>query len=126
MVRIKYSTDPQRFDIMGPLFGSKAAIVLKDICLQRETGFRSWMYKYIAEKAGYCKTNSTDPYEGYVTLAPDYPGIKDLAPIVKERVSGYLCGQSAQGLYSRYQAALIILSIVMGYEEYSDGMVNYY
>jgi len=111
------------FNIQGPVAGSKAATWLDAIC--RENGKLNWPYKFIAEMGGYCQPGKNVPYVAYKSLQPDHPGLQDLAPIVRDRVKGMLCGGSSYGLQTRYGIALYSLALMVGYGEDNDGMVGF-
>jgi hypothetical protein len=111
------------YNIQGPIAGSKAVNVLQDICRKANQGFKSWSYQFVARQTGYCKPNADDSYDAYKTLAPGYPGLKEAAQVVNERVSGALCGGSPRGLVSRYQLPLVVFSYIIDYGEESDGLV---
>ncbi|KAL9654306.1 hypothetical protein ABK040_010337 [Willaertia magna] len=112
------------YDVQGPMRGSKAATMLLDICSRASSWTSPSIYKIIAEEGGYCLGgNSTLPYPAYSTLAPDFPGVKELVNYVNPYLSGQMCGQSAYGLNSIYSVPLYLLSSVVGYGEPNDGMV---
>lgn len=114
------------YDIQGPFSGSKAASTLVEICLAVGSGWTKpvpALYYYIASKGGYCVPGTNMTYQAYHTLDPTYPGLESLYPIAAKRISGFLCGDSAIGLYSIYSPLLEILSLFVQYGENNDGMV---
>lgn len=114
------------YDLQGPFRGSKAASTLVEICAAVGSGWTEpvpALYYYVASKGGYCIPGTNSTYEAYRTLDPSYPGLSDLYPVAARKISGFLCGDSAIGLYSMYSPLLEILSLIVQYGERSDGMV---
>jgi len=110
------------FNIMGPMYGSKAAIMLQDICNQVNDGIANKIYRFIALEGGYCMPNTNSSYPAYMTLSPSYKGVSELMSVAQNYISGSMCGDSATGLLSRY-SVLKALSYVVGYDHPNDGMV---
>lgn len=120
------------YQIQGPFSGSKAALLLKDICMRSASGdwpvSKDKLYRYVAEEGGYCVPNTNHSYIGYQTLTPSWCSpygdcIADLHDIANQRIKGSMCGNAPYGLFSRYGPALKLLSQVVGYGEESDGLV---
>lgn len=108
------------YDIMGPFEGSKAADMLDIIC---DNKMGNPLYRFVAEKGGYC--NDGIPYPAYRTLQTTNEVIKsgNLTRIVIDNATGSMCGDSPIGIFSRY-SVLKILSIIVGYGDLNDGMVE--
>jgi hypothetical protein len=109
----------------GPLLGSKAADVLDDVCQKAHSGYKPGIYKYIAEKGGYCVPGTNRTYPVYKSLETTYPGLKELS-FAKSFMTGSMCGDSAWGLNSKYAVVLYLLSKVVEYGDPNDGMVDIY
>lgn len=125
------------YDLAGPLKGSKAAdgkqqlviyqmcIVLKDICAVNGSAPEvvQDLYRWIAQKGGYCMHNATVTYPAYQTLDPQYPGVSQLYDITYARIKGNMCGISGFGLVSKYSPLLEVLSAFFAYGVENDGLV---
>jgi len=116
------------YEIQGPFAGSKAAGELETICLFMYNGewishFSPRFVKWVATTGGYCVPGTNHSYPAYDTLGPGYPGLHGLREIAEPRMKGAMCGDSAYGLNSIYSAALLSLSVYVGYGDVNDGMV---
>jgi len=113
----------------APWIGSKASPVVEDICATIKTGrLPPWtqvykMYKYVAEKFGYCMPHTNETYPVYKSFDPKNKDIHELFGAIKSKVTGSMCGTSAFGLASSYSAALEIFSGFVQYHEHNDGFV---
>ncbi|KAL0491601.1 hypothetical protein AKO1_000164 [Acrasis kona] len=121
------------YQIMGPFAGTKAVTVLEDICEAAYSGqwpvTKAKLYRYIADYGGYCVPYTNHMHPAYFSLVPHYctsisqECIDDLFTIAAERIKGSMCGVSPMGITSVLSPALKILSQIVGYSEYSDGLV---
>lgn len=119
LCKIDWNTT-EYLQIAGPLNGSPAADFIDDICKKAHEGYKPELYRYVANKLGYCNDSRALPV--YHTLSPTYPGIQEL-DYIKNFTKGSMCGVSSYGLNSRYSLALYLLNTIVGYHEYNDGMV---
>jgi hypothetical protein len=107
--------------IQAPWRGSKAAAWVENICSNHTS---SAPLRWLASKLSYCDPDAPGKvFRSYETLRPDFPGLKDLAPIARFGVHASLCGSSAVGLASEWSAALQALSLEVGFGEANDGLV---
>ncbi|KAL0483659.1 hypothetical protein AKO1_013911 [Acrasis kona] len=121
------------YQLMGPFGGTKAVVRLEEVCEGSESGkwpvSKAKLYRYVADKGGYCVAGTNHSYPSYLTLVPSYctqitqECIDDLYKIASSRIKGSMCGISAYGLTSVYSAALKILSEIVDFGESSDGLV---
>lgn len=119
------------YEIGGPFFGSKAAKELETICLYMYNGewvshFSPRFVKWVATTGGYCVPGTNRSYHAYDTLDPGYPGIQQLIDVAYLRIKGAMCGESSFGLNSIYSAALLTLSMYVGFGDLNDGLVPWH
>ncbi|KAL0485861.1 hypothetical protein AKO1_002127 [Acrasis kona] len=121
------------YQIMGPFGGSKAALTLESVCEGAESGQwpigKAKLYRFVADKGGYCVPGTKHCYPAYLTMSPGYMTqitqeyIDSLYQIANKRIKGSMCGTSPVGVTSLYSIALKTLSVVVDYGEDSDGLV---
>jgi len=105
------------YEVSGPLYGSKAAYFLDQVCI----GNASSILRWLADELGYCIGSTEAP--AYVSLQPTNPDLNGLAGIVRARIKGAFCGDSSFGLPTKYALALTALADLVQYGQPNDGMV---
>ena len=112
------------YNLMGPMKGTKAVSVLKEVCENKVSIITPSVAKFVASKAGYCLDKSTKVYPTYETLQTTFEGISELESIAQPYIKGQMCGTSSTGLNSYYSPALGFLSKMVNFGEPNDGLVG--
>ena len=107
--------------IQGPMVGSQAADMIKNICSNMH--FFSRPVRCIASELSYCR--DTNISASYWSLRPEYARFgPELLEVPKEYADGCMCGTSPYGETTRYSVALEAVASLVEYGEYNDGLVG--
>jgi hypothetical protein len=107
------------YALMAPWHGSKAANFVEKLCPAKDAF--SYVEKKVAALLGYCINDAA--CGAYKSLREDNGALDEIRTIAMKRVKGTMCGDSAWGLTTHYSIMLSGLSKIVGFGEYSDGMV---